>query len=127
MDGYINSQNYRTWSAENPHEYCKAGLHPPKVGVWCAIIWRWIVGPIFFTTTITSDMYADILMQFIALLEEDERDCIFQQDGARPHTSKELIAMLCRFFGDRLVSTGLFPPQSRLVPPGLFLVRISER
>ncbi len=36
---------------------------------------------------------------------------IFQQDGAWPHTSKESMAMLCGFFGDRLVSTGLAPIQ----------------
>ncbi len=106
MDGYVNSQNYRTWSTENLHEYREAGLHPPKVGVWCAISRRWIVSLIFFTTMITSDVYAHILMQFIALFKEDERDCIFQDD-VRPHTSKESMAMLCEFFGDRLVSTGL--------------------
>ncbi len=38
MDGYINSQDYRTWSTQNPNEYCEAGLHPSKVEVWCAII-----------------------------------------------------------------------------------------
>ncbi len=93
-----------------PHEYHEAGLHPSKVGVWCAISRRQIDRPIFIMTTITSDMYSDILMQFIALLEEDERDCIFQQDGVQPHTSKESMAILCGFFGDRLVSTGLGPP-----------------
>ncbi len=121
MNGYVNSQNYRTWSIENLHEYCEAGLHPPQVGVWCAISWRQIVGPIFFTTTITSDMYADILMQFIVLFEEDERDCIFQRDSAQPHMLKESMAILCGFFSDRLVSTSL-TPQSGFVPPGLFLV-----
>ncbi len=88
------------------------------MGVWCAISRRRIVGPIFFTTTITSDVYADILMQFIALLEEDERNCTFQQDGARPHMSKELMAMLHGFFGDRLISTGLSsPPHCLNLPP----------
>ncbi len=84
--------------------------------------WR-IVGSIFFMTTITSDVYAHILMQFIALLEEDERDCIFQQDGAWLHTSKELMAMLRGFFGDRLVSTGLWTPP----PPPLLLVGVPQR
>ncbi len=108
MDGYVNSQNYRKWSTENPHEYCEDRLLPSKVGVWCAISWQRVVGPIF-KTTIMSDVYADILMQFIVLLEEDERDCIFQQDEARPHTSKESMTMLlCGFFGDRLVSTTVY-------------------
>ncbi len=125
MDGYVNSQNYRMWSTENPHKYREAELHPTKVGVWCAISRPRIVGAIFFTTTITSDMYADILMQFIMLLEEDKRDSIFQQDGARPHTSKEYMAMLRRFFGDRLVSMGLCP-HSRFVPLDYFLWRYQK-
>ncbi len=117
MDGYLNSQNYRTWSTENPHKYHEAGLHPPKVGVWCAISRQQIVGQIFFTTMITSDAYADILMQFITLFEEDERDWILQQDGAWAHTSKESMAMLHVFFGDRLVFMGLWPPTVWICPP----------
>ncbi len=52
-------------------------------------------------------MYAGILMQFIALLEEDKRDCTFQEESAQPHTSKESTAMLRGFFGDKLIFTGL--------------------
>lgn len=74
LDGYINSQNYRVWSTNKPHAYVDKSLHPPKIGVWCAISRRRIVGPIFFETTIDSDTYCDIIQQFIALLKPDERD-----------------------------------------------------
>lgn len=46
--GYINSQNMRIWSSENPHAILETPLHPEKVGVWAAISARRIIGPIFF-------------------------------------------------------------------------------
>lgn len=46
--GYVNSQNFRTWSTENPHVFIETPLHPEKVGVWAAISQRRIIGPIFF-------------------------------------------------------------------------------
>ncbi len=122
LDGYVNSQNYRVWSASNPHAYIDKSLHPPKIGVWCAVSRRRIVGPLFFEQTIDSDLYCDLIQQFIALLEEDERDIIFQQDSARPHTSNRSMEFLRSFFGDRLVSKGLWPPRSPdLTPLDFFL------
>jgi hypothetical protein len=37
----------------------------------------------------THNMYQDNITAFISLLEEDERDCWCQQDGAWRHTSNE--------------------------------------
>ncbi|XP_031338283.1 uncharacterized protein LOC116167171 [Photinus pyralis] len=48
LSGYVNSQNYRTWAAENPHIFVETSLHPQKVGVWVAMSRRRIIGPIFF-------------------------------------------------------------------------------
>jgi hypothetical protein len=48
LSGYVNSQNYRTWRTENPHNYTETPLHPQKIGVWCAISRRRIIGPLFF-------------------------------------------------------------------------------
>jgi hypothetical protein len=54
-----------------------------------------IVGPLFFEDTITAEKYPDLLTQFIALLEENERDSWFQQDRATAHNTKTTAA-LCR-------------------------------
>lgn len=122
LDGFVNSQNYRVWSSTNPHAYVDKALHPSKIGVWCALSRRRIIGPIFFTCTVDSNVYCDIINQFISLLEVDERDIIFQQDGARPHTSVQTTAFLKSFFGNRLVSKGLWPPRSPdLTPLDFFL------
>ncbi len=101
LDSSINAQNYRIWSQENPHEYRESGLHPQKIGLWCAMSHLRIIGPIFFETTVNGEVYQDIITQFIALLEEDERDCVFQQDGACTHTVCETIEFLHEFFGKR--------------------------
>jgi hypothetical protein len=47
LQGYINMQNNRYWNSKNPHLTHKAPLHPAKVGIWCALSARWIVGPVF--------------------------------------------------------------------------------
>ena len=56
LSGYINLQNSRLWSSDNPHSLHEKPLHD-KVGVWVAISRRRIVGPIFFMNTINSEHY----------------------------------------------------------------------
>lgn len=122
LSGYVNSQNSRIWSSENPHVLHERPLHCQKTGVWCALSRRRIVGPLFFETTVNSVVYQDIITQFIALLEEDERYCWLQQDGATCHTSNETMRFLREFFGERLISKGLWPPRSPdLTPADFFL------
>lgn len=48
LSGYVNSQNMRMWSAENPNFSIEAPLHPQKIGVWAAVSRRRIIGPYFF-------------------------------------------------------------------------------
>jgi hypothetical protein len=58
-EGYINTQNNHYWSSQNPYLTHEVQLHPLKVGVWCAVSARRIVGPVFFLTKqlIARDMY----------------------------------------------------------------------
>jgi hypothetical protein len=67
--------------AENPHTFHERPLHSVKVGVWCAVSRRMIIGPIFFSETVTAEGYQEMIMNFISLLEV-EQDCWLQQDGA---------------------------------------------
>lgn len=124
LSGYVNSQNYRTWAAENPHTVVDTSLHPEKVGVWVAMSRRRIYGPVFFEDTINGERYRNNLLQpFIEQLMDDElRDGFFQQDGATAHTAQETMTYLRQFFDDRLISRGRWPARSPdLTPLDYFL------
>ncbi|RZC35577.1 hypothetical protein BDFB_015143 [Asbolus verrucosus] len=47
LSGYINSQNMRMWSTDNPHIFIESPLHAQKIGVWMAVSRRRIIGPFF--------------------------------------------------------------------------------
>jgi hypothetical protein len=55
LDSYVNKQNYRIWSGENPHAVRTATLHPVKVGVWLAVSTQRVYGPVFFNFTVNSE------------------------------------------------------------------------
>lgn len=117
LQGYINSQNTRMWSAVNPHFYREAPLQPQKVGVWLGFSRRRLIGPIFFNGTVTGQRYRqEILEPFINSLHDDElREGFFQQDGAPAHTAYETLGLLREYFNERLISAGTqipFPPRS---------------
>jgi hypothetical protein len=77
---------------------------------------------LFFDETINAERYQNLLTQFIALLEENERDCWLQQDGATPHTANTTTTFLHEFFGERVIGGGFWPPRSPdLTPPDFFL------
>ena len=47
LSEYVNSQNTRYWSSENPHVIHETPLHDLKIGVWCAVSGTNVVDPIF--------------------------------------------------------------------------------
>ena len=114
LSGYVNNQVNRVWSSENPHALHETPLHDMKIGVWCALSRKRIIGPIFFEETINADRYKSLILEpFIAELDESEIQCAwFQQDGATAHTAKKTLAFLEEFFADRIISKGLWPPRS---------------
>jgi hypothetical protein len=122
LSGYVNFQISRFWSSENPHLFLKVPLHSQKIGCWFAISRKRILGPIFFSKTATAEKYQEIILQFISLLNEEERFCWLQQDGATSHTANSTMEMLKQFFDDRIISKNLWPPRSPdLTPPDYFL------
>lgn len=124
LSGYINSQNNRLWSSQNPHEVQQFPLHDKKVGVWCAISRMRIIGPIFFEDTINAYRYrTEILEPFMAQLNEREIEkAWFQQDGATAHTAAMSIQLLHEIFANRLITRGIWPARSPdLTPPDFYL------
>lgn len=88
--GFVNKQNFRWWSRDNPSWYLdNAEVGGPKVMVWAGIIDEEIIGPYFFDNTVNVNTYLEMLQSY--LLPELERrnlnvaDTIFMQDGAPAH------------------------------------------
>ena len=69
-------------------------------------------GSYFFEYTINAERYQDILFQFIALLEEENRHCWLQHDGATSHYAGSTSDFVEEFFGNRVIGRGLWPPRS---------------
>jgi hypothetical protein len=89
LSGYINSQDTCLRTSENPHALHESPLHNLKIGVWCALSQKKIIGPIFFDETIKTKVYIyEILYPFFSELMDEVFDHgYFQQDGATSHTS----------------------------------------
>jgi len=88
-------------------------LHSKKIGVWCGMFRRRIIGPIFFDATVTTAAYMEIFNSFVNQLDDEELSIgYFQQDGETSHTSHASMAEIQCFFGDRVISKGLWPPRS---------------
>ncbi len=68
LDRYINSQNFRMWPSENPDAFMEKGLYLQKIGVWCAILRKRVVGPFFSHETLNMEHYQSINGEFITSL-----------------------------------------------------------
>ncbi len=108
LSRYVNSQNNHYWAADNPHVHLEAPLHPKKINIWCDLSGIKIIGPFFFTTTITGEVYSNIIEQFVVLLEETVHYFWFQRDNACSHVTRDTMAVLKSFFNDHLISSGLW-------------------
>jgi hypothetical protein len=67
---------------------------------------------LFFETSIYAEAYQELIQQFIALLNVDERNCWFQQDRATAHTAASTMVILHEFFGENVISKAFWPPRS---------------
>jgi hypothetical protein len=92
LSGYVNSQNNRYWSSENPH----ALIQLPLYDVWCAISANCIIGPIIYEGTPEAQRYINEILNpfFVNLAPVEERFGYFMYDSATPHTANESIRAL---------------------------------
>ena len=72
-----------------------------KIGVWCVIRGKRIVGPTFYNTVDSRTYVNDILTPFFRELTYRERDfAFFQKDSATAHTADISIREIERVFHD---------------------------
>jgi hypothetical protein len=116
--GYISTQNNYYWNSENPHLTREVPLHPVKVGVWCAVIGRKIVGSVFFSKTINCKRCIQVILgQFFPELTEEERlYSWFQQDSATAHTAHTVyLSRLCPMSSGTELSAVVFGQHIHLI------------
>jgi hypothetical protein len=101
-----------TGPRKNPSVLHEAPLHVPKVGVWCGISVRRIIGPVSFVDN--SERYINLILNrfFPELTEEERLHSYFEQDSAVVHTAGNSMATISDVFGDRVISEGLWPAHS---------------
>ena len=85
LNGHINRHNCSYWSHDNPHVVLEKEVNLPGVTVWAAMSSNGIIGPFFFDSSVTGELYLDMLKTFFFPQVQHERDIRFQQDGAPPH------------------------------------------
>jgi hypothetical protein len=114
LKGNVNSLNNIYWCSKNSPVVPEVHSHDPKVGVWCAVSARKVIGPVFFEETINSYRYVELILLpfFQGLTEEEKLYGYFMQDGTMAHTADFSVAVLEEVFGERLITCGLWPPRS---------------
>ncbi|CAH1988625.1 unnamed protein product [Acanthoscelides obtectus] len=89
LNGYVNKQNCRIWSKDQPEALQELPMHPEKITVWCGLWAGGIIGPYFFkddngrNVTVNGERYRAMITNFfLPKMEElDLCDLWFQQDG----------------------------------------------
>ena len=114
LQKWLNKQNFRFWSSQNPRETHSVPLHSEKVVVWCAVTATDVIGPYFFedenrrATTVNSENYVTMLRT--GLIPDLERrnyrinEVWFQQDEATAHTARSTMDFLRSIFPGKVIS-----------------------
>lgn len=110
-NGMFNRQNTRYWAQQNQHQMRQGNFQERfGVNVWAGIVGSRIIGPILFQGHLTGVRYLNFLQNEIennlnelplAVL----RRIYFQQDGAPPHNTREVVNYLIENFNNKVIAT----------------------
>jgi hypothetical protein len=112
--GDINRQNVRFWVAQHSHQIHESTLHAQKALAWRAVFAQALNGPFIFEDYVTGKNYAMMLDSLLLPQMRRRQGCLhgqwFKQDGARPHTTPEVLEFLHSKFQHTIMSSH-FPQQ----------------
>ena len=122
VSGKVNKHNIRIWGSQNPCKVLERERDSPKINVWCGLMHNQIIGPfIFAESTITANIYLDMLKHYVVpQLEEFQPRVVFQQDGAPPHWGLIVRDFLNETFPNRWIGRNCptpWPPRSPDITP----------
>lgn len=98
--GLFNRKNTRQSARQNPHSYREFRFQGRQsVNVWCGILGDQVIGPYFFDTVLNGARYLNFLENDLeeyldALPLNMIQNMIFQQDGAPPHNTRDVLTHL---------------------------------
>ncbi|XP_051168604.1 uncharacterized protein LOC127286268 [Leptopilina boulardi] len=105
LDGKRNVQIHRTWARRNPFTVVQTNTQrPQKLNVWCGILKNRTIGPFFIDGNLTAQKYLNLLRNNIIPAIEAVvgphrvADVVFEQDGAGPHTARDVRIFLNETF-----------------------------
>lgn len=105
---YLGTEETKAWQDPQNREERTVTRYPKKLNVWGAIGSYFKTPLYFFTDNLDSDLYQQILERRLPpFFFEDcpipqRSQWRFMQDGARPHTARESIALLNKIAPDRI-------------------------
>lgn len=125
LNGEPNSQNYRYWDKQNPHNALPTHTqYRQSLNVWAAILGDNIIGPFFIQGKLTADNYLEQLenniLPNIAEVAENIPTVWYQHDGAPAHSSRVVVECLNDAFPDSWIGRNgpiLWPPRSPDMSP----------
>ena len=90
MYGYVNKQNCRSWSEDQPEAMQKLPNHPEKVTVWCGLCAGGFKDAANRNVTMNGERYREMLSNFFLskMQQLDLHDIWFQQDSTTCYTTR---------------------------------------
>ena len=88
LSGVVNQHNCVYYSTKNPHVMIEEQLNQPGITLCVGLLCKGTFGHIFFHTTVTHDLYLNMLRDTVLpqlQRQHDNDNFFFQQSGAPPH------------------------------------------
>ena len=103
-----NRKNDVTWAVENPGNICEVKQQgATKVMAWAGIVDGRVLPIYWFHENITAKSYLNMLENHVMPTIQGKKGLWFQQDGARVHTTDEVLDFLKSKFNGRVISNRL--------------------
>ncbi len=99
------------WCDKKQYEIEEEQFHPKKLTVWAGLSSHGIIGPDCLCEMVTLESYHKLLSEYVIPELENQKhlkNAIFQQDGAKLHTT-DVILMLLRKTSKKCVFSNGFP------------------
>jgi len=117
-DGVLNYHNEHKWAFTNPHAIKQnRNQYQFNINVWAGIVGEQLLGPYFFSGSLSGHRYLEFLQNYLPDLLEDVpleimRRMWFVHDGAPAHFQLNVRQFLDTEYSERWIGRGAPAPRS---------------